>query len=504
MTSIIAPLRRAVVVGGDQIAVRCGEHELTYEQTWERVRRLVAALRALGVRNGDRVAIVSRNCHRYVEVYQAIPAAGMVLVPLNHRHTAAELRYALEDSETKVLFAGEGADVPDDTVEHVFNLDDEYEALIASAPADDLGSEPTDHDLAGLFYTGGTTGKAKGVMLSHRNLIANALCQQATFRFEPETRWLLAAPMFHAAGTVALLATVWHAGRHVVLPAFEPGAALDLIEREGVTATLIVPTMVAALSEEQLARPRDISSFEMLSHGGSPIATETVRRAHQAFPGAELMHLYGCTETAPIATFLGHEEELLDQPQIRSCGHPAIGVEISIVDSATGAQVPTGEVGEVSIRGDNVMLGYWNKPEASAQALIDGWYRTGDLGRIDVHGYVYLVDRAKDMIVTGAENVYSTEVEEALYTHSAVLEAAVFGVPHEHWGEAVYAVVVPRGEVSEEELIAHCRGQIAGYKVPKQIELRYQPLPKSGAGKVLKRELRAPHWDGRTELVAGA
>jgi long-chain acyl-CoA synthetase len=234
------------------------------------------------------------------------------------------------------------------------------------------------------------------------------------------------------------------------------------------------------------------------------VATETLRRAHAAFPGAELMHLYGTTETAPIATIMPREEELLDAPQARSCGQPAIGVEVRVLDLATDGAAEPGVVGEVAIRGENVMAGYWNKPEATAAALSGGWYRTGDLGYMDERSFLYLVDRAKDMIVSGGENVYSTEVEEVLYRHPAVLEAAVFGIPDARWGEAVHAVVVPRGDVAEAELLAHCRGAIADYKIPKRIELTTEPLPKSGAGKVLKRELRAPYWTGHESVVGGA
>ena len=390
-----------------------------------------------------------------------------------------------------------------DCVEHAFDLDDGYEALLAGAAAEELPDLTQPDPVAGLFYTGGTTGAAKGVMLTHRNLVANALHFQAVTAFRADTCWLIVAPLFHAAGSLAVLATVWHGGRHVVLPTFDPGAALDLIEAERVTATLVVPTMMAAMSDEQLARPRDVSSLSLLSHGGAPVATETLRRAHAAFPDAELMHLYGTTETAPIATVLPQEQRVLDAPQARSCGQPAVGVEVAVVDQDR-MLMPTGEVGELAVRGENVMAGYWNKPEATAEALSDGWYRTGDLGYMDEHGFIYLVDRARDMIVSGGENVYSTEVEEALYRHEAVLEAAVFGIPDARWGEAVHAVVVPRAPVDEAELLRHCRTLIADYKVPKRVELRQEPLPKSGAGKVLKRELRAPHWEGHAQMVAGA
>jgi long-chain acyl-CoA synthetase len=425
-----------------------------------------------------------------------------VIVPLNARHTPSELCYALEDAGARVLFSAIEVPGLPDCIEHVFDLGSDYERLLDAAREREF-VEADEDDLAGLFYTGGTTGQAKGVMLSHRNLVANAIHLQWAWPFSPSTRWLVAAPLFHAAGSAPVLPTVWPAGSQVLLNAFDPGAALDLIAEHEVTHTLLVPTMLAAVSEEQLARPRELPTLRGISHGGSPVATETLRRAHRAFGEIELVHMYGATETAPLVTALRNEERLLDDPRIRSCGQPIPGVEVEL-RTMSGGSVALGEIGEVLVRGPNVMLGYWNKPEQTAEVLEDGWYHTGDLGYLDDHGHLYLVDRAKDMIVTGAENVYGTEVEEALYAHEAVLEAAVFGVPDPHWGEAVYAVVVPRNEIDADALIAHCRTLIADYKVPKRIELRTEPLPKSGAGKVLKRELRAPHWEGRTEAVAGA
>jgi long-chain acyl-CoA synthetase len=447
--------------------------------------------------------VVGPNCHRYLEIYQAAPGAGMSIVPLNPRHTPDELRYALVDSGAKVLFTGIGDSGLSETVEHVFDLSEGYETLLASSGPAHLAEDLPEDAIAGLFYTGGTTGAAKGVMLTHRNLLANAMHFGVCWPFTVDTTWLVIAPLFHAAGSIAVLATVWNAGHHVLLPAFDPVRALDLIEAQGVTATLVVPSMLAAISDEQLARPRDVSSLRYLSHGGSPCATETLRRAHAAFPGAELLHIYGATETAPIATLMPHEERLLGTPRERSCGQPAVGVEVAVVD-VEGIRLPPGEVGELAVRGPNVMVGYWNKPAETATALVDGWYRTGDVGFQDEEGFVFLVDRAKDMIVTGGENVYSTEVEDALYRHPAVLEAAVFGIPDPQWGEAVHAVVVPRSPVGTDELIVHCRSLIAGYKVPKAIELRSEPLPKSGAGKLLKRELREPFWAGVATRVAGA
>ena len=251
---------------------------------------------------------------------------------------------------------------------------------------------------------------------------------------------------------MAVLATVWHGGRQVVLPAFDPARALDLIEAERVTATLVVPTMMAAMSEEQLARPRDVSSLACSATAESPVATETLRRA---LPRSRC-RADACLRDhrdGPARDRAAAGAASAGRTAGRSCGQPAVGVEVAVVDQDR-MPMPTGEVGELAVRGENVMAGYWNKPEATAEALSDGWYRTGDLGHMDEHGFIYLVDRARDMIVSGGENVYSTEVEEALYRHQAVLEAAVFGIPDARWGEAVHAVVVPRAPVDEAELLS--------------------------------------------------
>jgi long-chain acyl-CoA synthetase len=498
--TFVAPLERGARVAGSEVAVVCGQERLTHSDLYERAGRLVGALRAMGLRRGDRVAIAGPNCHRYLELYLAAPAGGFVIVPLNARHTEPELRYALHDSGARVLVATPQFEVLADAVERFVPIPDGYDAVLAAAEPAPWAMVQED-DLAGLFYTGGTTGAAKGVMLTHGNLVANAFHFMACWPFTPATRWLIVAPMFHAAGTIGTLATVWAGGRHVILPAFEPGAVLDAIEQEGVTATLIVPTMMAALVDEQQRCPRGVSSLRWLSHGSAPVGTSLLRRTHQTFPDASLLHIYGATETAPILTLLPDEHLLLDTPQAHSCGRPAIGIELDIVDPRTRTPLPARTIGEVRVRGANVTSGYWNKLEETRDALGEGWYLTGDLGYLDETGHLFLVDRAKDMIVSGGENVYSTEVEEALYSHSAVSEAAVFGVPDERWGEAVHAVVMTRAAVTEPELIAHCRERIAGYKLPKRIERRTEPLPKSAAGKILKRELREPFWRDRETSI---
>jgi len=260
--------------------------------------------------------------------------------------------------------------------------------------------------------------------------------------------------------------------------------------------------MLAMAAGAQLARPRDVSSLRYLSHGASPISAETLRRTRQAFPGAELLHVYGTTESTPITGLLPHEERILDTPLVRSCGQPAVGVEMRIVDDAM-ADLPAGTVGQLAVRSPSVMAGYWRKPETTAEVMRGDWYLTGDLGYLDEESHLFLVDRAKDMIVSGGENIYSTEVEDALGSYPGVEEVAVFGVPDTRWGESVYAVVFSRQDVTPDELIAHSRERIAGFKMPRHIELRTEPLPKSAAGKILKRELRNPHWAGQHARVAG-
>ena len=503
MHTFASPLRTAVQLAPDKAAVIDGDASFSFKALNERCERLAAALHAIGVRKGDRVAILAGNGHAYVETYVAVPSAGYVVVPLNTRHAEPELVYALEDSTTKVLITDRDPGALASVVEHVIRIGDDYESRLAAATPAALGGKVTEDDLAGLFYTGGTTGKSKGVMLTHRNLIANTFHYMMTVPQRADDVMLVMAPMFHAAGSNGILANLWTTGTQVTLDAFDPVAALELIERHKVTETLAVPTMLAAIAEEQHARPRSTSALRMIAHGGSPIATEVLRRAHSAFPTARLAELYGATELSPLCTMLEDEQDLLDSERARSCGRPVLGCEVRILN-IEGDEVEKGEIGEVVVRGPNVMRGYWNKPEQTEAVLKDSGYWTGDLGYMDADGYVFLVDRSKDMIVSGGENVYSTEVEEVLYRHPAVLEAAAFGVPDDKWGEAVWAVVVPRaehGNVDPQDIISFCKEHIAGYKVPKGIDVQQEPLPKSGPGKVLKRQLRAPYWEGTDRAV---
>ena len=503
MNTFADPLRHACVLAAGKVAVIDGAQRFTYDQLADRCARLVAVLRALGLGKGDRVAILAANGHAYIETYVGVPAGGMVIVPLNTRHAEPELEYALRDAGARVLIADRPVGALAGIVEHVVMLGEQYESLLAASRPAELGAGVTEDDLAGLFYTGGTTGASKGVMLTHRNLVANTYHWLALVPQHADDVFMVMAPLFHAAGSNGVLGSIWTTGTQVTLPAFDPGAALDMIERHRVTETLGVPTMLAALANEQIERPRDTRSLRLVGHGGSPIATEILRRCCTAFPTSDFVEVYGANELSPLATILLGERALLDDPRVRSCGRPVIGGQVRVVD-LDGRTVRPGEIGEVVVRGPQVMRGYWNKPEQTAKALRNGEYWSGDLGYMDDEGYLFLVDRAKDMIITGGENVYSTEVEDVLYRHPAVLEVAVFGVPDEKWGEAVHAVVVPRPgheDVDPAALVEFCRERIAHYKTPRGIDIRREPLPKSGPGKVLKRELRAPFWKGQERNV---
>jgi long-chain acyl-CoA synthetase len=502
MHTFADPLKYASRIAPTKTALIDGIESVNFAKLHRRCRLLAGALRDLGLNKGDRVAILANNGQRYIETYMGVPAAGLVVVPLNTRHAMAELKYALEDSQTKVLLTDRDPGELADCVEHVIMIPDSYDTMLNEAAEIELGINLEESDLAGLFYTGGTTGKSKGVMLSHRNLIANTFHYLASVPQREDDVMLVMAPLFHAAGSAAVIANIWTLGTQVTLAAFEPKTALDLIEEHGITESLGVPTMLAAIAEEQHVRPRKTNTLKMLAHGGSPIATEILRRTHSAFPTAELVEVYGATELSPLCTVLNNEQNLIDTPLARSCGRPVLGNKIDIL-GPDDSPLSSGEIGEVVVCGPNVMQGYWNKPEQTAAVLVDGAYWTGDLGYMDEQGYVFLVDRSKDMIVTGGENVYCTEVEEALYQHPAILEAAVFGVPDDKWGEAVWAVIVPRegSELEPAQVIEFCRERIAGYKVPKGIDVQLEPLPKSGPGKVLKRELRAPHWEGQERSV---
>ena len=378
------------------------------------------------------------------------------------------------------------ADVPHDV---------KYEDLIAAGrPVEP--DEPAEDDPSVLMYTGGTTGRAKGVLIDQRAEALNLYHIGMTVGFNDDRRYLHQTPMFHAASMGAVLGIPTTGGTSVFVPMFEPAQVLDLIEQYQVDWTVMVPTMIAMLFDHPDFRPERLGSLKDLVYGASPMPAGLLDRILTLLPKIGLWQGYGMTECSSVLTFLTDHDHRAGGPRLRSAGRPMIGVNITI-QNTEGKVLATGEDGEVCARAGNFMQCYWNRPEETAEAFRDGWYHTGDEGHLDADGYLYLVDRVKDMIVTGGENVYSVEVENALSTHPAVEQVAVIGIPHPTWGEQVHAIVVlrPGHEVTAEELQKHARLAIANYKVPKSIEFRTEPIPLSGALKPLKRELRKPYWE---------
>ncbi len=486
----------------------------TYGEHGARVLRLANALRSeLGVQREDRFAILSLNSGRFEELYHAGLLGAGVVNPLNLRFAPRELTHVLADSETKVVFVdalfapvidqvrkeagietvvllGEG-DVPHDA---------SYEGILA-AGEEVVPEEPEEDDPAMLMYTGGTTGLPKGVLLTQRSMMLTLYHIGMTLRIERDEVFLAQVPMFHAASMGAILATPTTGGRLVTVPFFDPPTVLRVTEEHQATNTIMVPTMIAMTFAHPEYEPGRLSSLQRLTYGASPMPRPVLDRLRKEQPQIQLYQGYGMTESAALVSVLlpeDHERE----DKLASAGRPVPGTVVSIQDEF-GTELPPRQVGEVCVRGGQYMREYWRRPEETEAAFRGGWYHSGDAGYLDEEGFLYLVDRTKDMIVTGGENVYSTEVEQAIASHPAVAQVAVIGIPDETWGEAVHAIVVlkPGDSASEQDLIAHARGQIAGYKVPKSVTFRDEPLPLSGAMKVLKRELRAPYWEGRERSV---
>jgi acyl-CoA synthetase (AMP-forming)/AMP-acid ligase II len=516
MISMPAMIERAARLNPDGIATRYADRQHTWTEVRERVSSLAAALQRYGLAEGDRVAILSLNNDRYYESVFAIPWAGYCVVPLNTRWALPENQYALSDSDTRILlFDDNFASQAEQLLAAVDGLDSavymgdgqcpawaaSYEQLINdNEPAS--ASKRGGDDMAGIFYTGGTTGFPKGVMQSHRAIWASALGTTPYFTMDRSSAYLHVAPMFHMADFAGSMGLTLSCGRNVMLESFDPGEVLRTIAEERVTHTLLVPAMIKMTLNHPDAAAADMSSMVCILYGASPMPKATLEQCMAVWPSVGLAQAYGQTELAPVATMLSMADHRAGGDRLKSAGRPTPVTEIRIVDE-TGADCPRGVSGEIAARGPHTMLGYWNKPEETARALQDGWVFTGDAGYFDEDGYLYIVDRVKDMVVTGGENVFTTEVENAIISHEAVQDVAVIGIPHPEWGEAVHAIVVLHNgaSVTEEALVAHCRQSIAGYKIPKSITFRDEPLPLSGAGKVLKTELRKPFWEGQERQV---
>jgi len=471
----------------------------------DHVARYAAALQARGVQRGDRVALLAPNDDALVTQLFACWWLGAVACPLNTRWTVAELRHAWTDAEPRLLVADAtlaahaAQTLGDAAATRLLRGDALAAEAAACAPLDD--AHAGGDELACLLYTGGTTGRSKGVMLSHANLWLASVTRAAELNNPPDGISLLVAPLFHVAGLGRLVGQTICGGTCITMAQFRPDQVLAAIERHGISDTIMVPTMLQALLDLPGFDPARVQSLNRIAFGAAPMPPDLLDRALATWPNAEFFQAYGMTETGGAVCInlpANHRGEGRASGRWRSVGRAGFGVEIRVVDEA-GRDVPTGEVGEIIVRGPAVTRGYWRLPEASAEALRGGWLHTGDGGRMDADGYIFIADRLKDMVISGGENVYPAEVEAALRQHAGVADASVIGVPDARWGESVTAVVVPRdtavlqqpeaAAALAEALTAACRAQLAGFKCPRRIEF-VDALPLSAAGKILKTALR--------------
>ena len=505
----------------DAVAFRHGDSARTYGEIWERAGRVGQAFLHLGLRPGDRVGLVVSNRPELLECMFGAWSAGLAVVPINVRLHPKEMAYILDHSGSRALvnseefndpLRGVAAKLP--AVEHRITMGPgnetlDYEQLVRSSDPKTSFEEVDPGDLAWLFYTSGTTGRPKGVIMTHRMMrigIMNYLAD--VYSFQPEDVVLHAAPLTHGSGNVCL-ASIARGATNVILhtPSFEPAAFWALVERWRVTAVaFIAPTQIVKLLYDDTRRNYDLTSLRSVCYGGGPMYVEDLKLALERF-GPIWVQVFGQGESPMTISYLRREDHLRwlkeDERRLGSAGIPRTDVEVRVVDE-DDSDVPAGSIGEIVVRGEIVMPGYWNDPEATARALWGGWLHTGDLGTFDELGYLYVLDRSKDMIVSGGHNIYSREVEEVILTHPAVQEVAVIGIPDDYWGEAVHAVVVLGEEavISEAEIQAHCSANLARFKKPRSVEFRTE-LPKSSYGKVLKRELREPYWRGYERRVGG-
>ncbi|HEV3277050.1 MAG TPA: long-chain-fatty-acid--CoA ligase [Terriglobia bacterium] len=525
----LTPVRfklHAAAIFGRKMAVVCGDQRFTYREFNERCDRLSSALAQLGLRAGDRVAYLSFNCHRLLEAYYGVPQLGAILLPLNIRLSCEELAYILNDASPRVLCfdpellplveALRGQAVP---VEHFIVLRGpapawahprNYDELVAEAePAEYDYRQIDENSVAELFYTSGTTAHPKGVMLTHRNLYLHALYTALGLGDGDAAVHLYTVPLFHVNswGAPHILPLV--GGRHVMIQKFDARSVLELVSRERVTKLQMVSTMVVAMLNHPDFAKYDLSSVRELVMGGAPTNTALVQEAAQKLPGCNVMGGYGLTETSPVLTMARIKDHLKDDPpeiQLRrkaTAGWALGASEIRVVDpSGRDVKADGSEVGEVIVRSDLVMAGYWKQPEETARVIRDDWFWTGDLATIDDEGYVLIVDRVKDMVLSGGENVATAEIERVLCLHPGVLECAVVAVPDDTWGEVPKALVVLRAgyEADASGLLEHCGRHLAKFKVPKSVEF-LDELPKGGTGKILKRVLREKYWAGRERRV---
>lgn len=505
----------------DAAAFQFGDEILSFGELDAGSNRAANGLASLGVGKGDRIAYLGKNHPLYFEILVGAAKLGAVMTPVNWRLAPPEVGYIVNDCQARVVIIGEGfaemlaavrADL--EHVETVIGLDADLSEVIDyrtwrdGFPADDPAVLVGPEDDALQLYTSGTTGRPKGAVMTHGSILSSR------HRSEPEAElrdWqkpipgevtLLAMPCFHISGTGTGIGTMANGTCSIVLPEYDPTQALDLIANYNISKIFLVPAAIQILLNHPRIAEVDFSRLKFITYGASPIPLELMKAAMERL-GCGFVQMYGMTETSGTIVTLDPEDHVPEgSPRMRSVGKPLPGVEVKIIDG-DGNEVPAGTVGEIATRSPKNMRGYWNLPEATAATIdAEGWLRTGDAGYFDEDGYLFIHDRVKDMIISGGENVYPAEVENAIYSHPKVADVAVIGVPDAKWGEAVKACVVakPGETLSEAEVIAHARTQIAGYKCPKSVDF-IPALPRNPSGKILRRELRAPYWEGRERPI---
>ncbi len=501
LTSI---LPAAVRLHPEKKAIVCKGYEFTYKQFGCRVGKLSNALLKHGITKNNKVTVLHKNCHYFLESYFGAIQTGAALVPLNHHLSANDLAFILKDSETRLLIADSSfSKKVDDAIKRlkqdikIIWSGKDYENFISSASPIFPLVDVKEDDIAQIYYTSGTTGRPKGVILSHKNVYSHALCAIDELSLKNTDVWLHAAPMFHLADAWATWAITMVGGSHILVSDFDLKEICKCIEKQKVTLTNLVPTMYYRLVNYPEVDKYDYSSLRVLLSGGAPISPSLVKRIIETFK-CDYIQTYGLTETSPFLTMSILKDHLCLLPyekQLKyksTTGRKFKGVDLKIVNKK-GVEVKNNgrEVGEIIVRGDTITKGYWKLPQETKKAFKGGWLYTGDMAVINKEGYVTIVDRKDDMIITGGENVYSIEVENVLYTHPAVLEAAVIGIPDEEWGEIVKAIVVLKGgkKATKKEVIEFCKQSLASYKVPKLVEFQ-ECLPKLGSGKICKKMLK--------------
>ena len=511
MFSMTQLVRRAAQTNGKVVATIDGERSQTWSEFAHKIACFANGLQQLGIGSDGCVAMLALNSDRYFEFMFATPWAGGVFQPVNTRLAGPEVVYWLNDSEASVLIVDRNfvpmvAEIREQLqhVKHFIFVDDgdvpegyiAYADVVDNEPVEDANRQGD--DVAGLFYTGGTTGRSKGVMLSHTNLVVNAMQAIPMLGAQVVDRMLHVAPMFHIADAFVCIISTSLCGSNYFQPAFDPVSTLQGIQDYKIQRMLLVPTMVNMMVNHPAIGEYSLESLQGIWYGASPMPEPVIRKAMEVLPAVDFRQAYGQTEAAPAITVLSPERHTFEGPmagKMKSAGQALPGIDLCIMDE-NDQKVANDVIGEICMRGPNIMLGYRNMAEQTSKAIVDGWLHTGDGGYLDDEGFLFIVDRVKDMIISGGENVYSAEVENALYQHESVDQCAVIGIPHEKWGEQVHAVVVLKdgAVVDEDTLIIHCKTLIAGFKCPRSVTFQVEPLPLSGAGKILKTELRKPFW----------